>query len=148
MKPQQHKKRLVVGMVILNHVVEDQGKEQKRNAKKRQEEGIGEGAEPGEPVNVNVMVENTVQQYPSGRYYQDAQGEIGVAEDGAINWRSFYVFSVEKKQCPSQHRHEKISDTVEKSMAFSLQVAHVKTVLNSGFGNNRGISACFGKKIL
>lgn len=66
------------------------------------------------------MVKNAVQQHPAGRDDQDTEKKIGVVQYFRRERSAFKCLSVDKKQCPGQHRHKEIGDAIKECIALAL----------------------------
>ena len=111
-------------MVIPHYIVEDECKKKENDSKKRKEKGAGQRRQTRQPVDIHIMVKNAVQQHPANRDNQDAEKKFGVAKNTGAERHIFDAhFTVQEKQCPSQHCHQEIGNTVNEciKLAFSSQ---------------------------
>jgi hypothetical protein len=70
MNQEKCEKRPVIGAVICNDIIEYQAEEQESDTDQREEKRAGKRIEPGDPVYIGVLIENTVQEDPAGGYNQ------------------------------------------------------------------------------
>ena len=116
MKEKEGNKGIIVGRIVRNHIVQDQGEEQEQDPEKAEKKGAGQGGKPRQAVDVGVLVEDRVEQQPSGGDDYHSVPEIGVVENAPVQCRYFQVFSVEEKTSPGQHRSNKVCNPVEQGM--------------------------------
>ena len=89
---------MIIRPVIPNHIIQDEGKKQKQNTQEGKKKGTGQGRQAGKAVDVDVVIENGIKQYPAGGYDQGAEEKFGAVEVvlicfvGADFWAAAVVF--------------------------------------------------------
>ncbi len=121
MQSEQHEERAVVSVVIPYHIVQNQGKKQEKDTEKREKKRSGQRGQARQPIDVHIVIENAVQQYPAGGNEQDTEKKIRIVKNfGAGRYALDARFPPDEKQSPRQHRHEKIGDAVKEGISFAL----------------------------
>ena len=84
-------------MVVPNHIIEDEGKKQKQDAQEGKKKGAGQGCQAGKTVDVGVVIENGIKQYPAGGYDQGAEEKFGVIQHDERQGSAFRFFAKQKE---------------------------------------------------
>ena len=108
-------------MVVLHHVVQYQGKKQEKHPDEGKEKRPGQRGQTRQAVDIDVVVENAVQQHPTGGNEQHTEEKFRIVENFRAGRHALDTrFSPDEKQSPGQHRHEKIGDAVKEGISFAL----------------------------
>ena len=116
MKEKEGNKGIIVGRIVRNHIVQDQGEEQEQDPEKAEKKGAGQGGKPRQAVDVGVLVEDGIKQQPTGGNDHYAIPEVGVIEDAPVQDGSFQAFAVQEKTGPGKHRSYEIRNTVKQGV--------------------------------